>query len=92
MIGLLFVRRWWAARIVQVFLILGSLEWIHALMLLMRERQAFGQPYTRLVMILGAVAVVTAASALLFRTARLRERFRLTASEPLSKPPGSVAQ
>jgi hypothetical protein len=80
MLGLLFVRRWWAARIVQVFLVLGSLEWLRALILLVHLRRAFGEPYLRLVAILATVAVVTAASALMFRTARLRGHFGLTAT------------
>lgn len=80
MIGLLFGRRAWAARAVQVFLLLGTIEWVRTLILRVSERKALGQPYLRFACILGTVAVVTAASALMFRTARLRERFGLTAS------------
>ena len=80
MIGLLFVCRPWAVRVVQVCLLLGSLEWVRTLIVRMMERKALGQPYLRFAFILGTVAVVTAASALMFRTARLRERFGLTPS------------
>ena len=80
MIALLFVRRAWAARIIQVYLLLGSIEWIRTLIFRILERKTLGEPYIRFGFILGTVALVTAGSALMFRTARLRERFRLTAT------------
>lgn len=80
MIGLLCVRRPWAARVIQVFLICGSIEWVRTLMLRMAERRAIGQPYIRFALILGTVAIVTAASALVFRTQRLRSHFGLPGS------------
>jgi hypothetical protein len=80
MCGLLFVRRAWAARTVQVFLLLGSLEWLRTLIFRMLERKALGQPYLRFAFILGTVAVGTAAAALMFRSARLRQRFGRPAS------------
>jgi hypothetical protein len=38
---------------------------------------ALGQPWVRLVVILGTVALLTAASALVFRNPRLKARYRL---------------
>jgi hypothetical protein len=38
---------------------------------------ALGQPYTRMSLILGAVALATLASALVFRARALRERYGL---------------
>lgn len=80
MICLMFVRRSWAARVIQLGLLFGTIEWVRTLMLLIATRKELGQPYTRLGVILGAVAAVTAASALVFRTRRLRRRFRLSVS------------
>lgn len=79
MVGLLFVRRAWAARTVQVYLVLGSIEWVRTLIFRLLERKALGQPYVRFAFILGTVAVATAASAFIFRRAQVRERFGLTA-------------
>ena len=80
--GLLAVPRPWAARAVQAGLALAALEWLRTAALLVARRQATGAPYTRLALILGAVAAVTALSLLAFRSARLRRRYRLEPFEP----------
>jgi len=77
LIALLFVPRAWAARVVQLGLSAGALEWVLTLIRLVEIRQATGQPYGRLAAILGGVAVFTAVSALVFRNRQLRGRFGL---------------
>ena len=69
--------RAWAARCVQLALLAGTLEWLWTGLLLVQERMALAQPWVRLALILGVVALLTAASALVFRHPRLRARFRL---------------
>ncbi len=77
LIALLAVPRWWAARLVQLVLVLGTIEWIMTLAELAFERMVQGEPAARLIAILGTVAVLTAASALVFRTAPLRRYYGL---------------
>lgn len=72
---LVFVRRPWAARATQAILVLGAAEWIRTLALLVEERRAAALPHARLALILGAVAALTAASAFVFETRRLRDRY-----------------
>ena len=72
LIALLLVRQPWVARLMQVVLILGALEWIRTLYELAQVRAALGQPYTRMVVILGVVAAVTFCSALLFQSPTLK--------------------
>ena len=72
---LLFVRRPWVARVFQVVLLLGALEWIWTTIEFTRIRMAVGEPWVRMVVILGVVALFTAASALVFRTRGLRQRY-----------------
>lgn len=79
LLGLLTVRRPLAARAVQVALLLGTLEWVRTLVVLMSWRLQAGQSARRMVIILGCVALVTALSALPFRSARLRRRYGLAA-------------
>lgn len=74
---LLAVPRPWVARVVQVCLLAGAVEWVWTVLTLAQHRIAMGQPWHRLVVILGAVALLTAASALVFRNARLRARYRM---------------
>jgi len=72
---LLFVRAPWAARVLQAALALGALEWLRTAAALVALRQSMGQPWTRLALILGAVALATAACALVFQWRPVRERF-----------------
>ena len=86
LIGLLAVPRLWAARLLQVVLLLGAAEWVRTLIVLGRIRDEQGLSATRMVIILAAVAILTAASALVFRTRRARARFRVVVPEG---PPAS---
>jgi hypothetical protein len=79
LLGLLAVPRPWAARTLQVALVLGSVEWLRTLAAFAAERLSLGQPVLRLVLILGAVALFTLAAAWMFQHRSLRTRFRLAA-------------
>lgn len=74
---LLLAARPWAARLVQVALLLGAVEWLRTLAAFAAERIGMGQPYLRLTAILVATALFTAVCALVFRHPRLRRRYRL---------------
>jgi len=76
MLFLLLLRKPWVAYCYQALLVVGAAEWLRTLVEIMRRRQAMGEPWTRMAIILGAVAVITAASALVFRTEALRERYQ----------------
>lgn len=82
------VRRWWAARLAQVVLLLGAIEWLATLVDLAGERVLEGEPVLRLVLILGTVAVATAASTLVFLSRRLRGRYRLRSARVGAIPAG----
>ena len=75
-IALLFVRKPWAARLVQAVLVLGAIEWATTLVGLVQMRMAQGLPATRLAIILGAVIAVTLAAALLFETRAMKSVYR----------------
>jgi uncharacterized membrane protein YgaE (UPF0421/DUF939 family) len=74
---ILLIRAPWAARVLQVALLAGAVEWLRTAAALIAIRQSLGQPYTRLALILGGVALATVLCALLFRWRPVRERFRL---------------
>ena len=82
LIALLFVPRAWSARVLQVGLVAGALEWLHTLASLVAVRQAQGAPYVALATILGTVALLTAVTALVFRDRRIRTRFRMGIPPP----------
>lgn len=63
----LFVPRRWAQVLVAGALALGTLVWLWTLVGDVQQRLAYGEPWLRLVLILGGVAVFTALSAWLIR-------------------------
>jgi hypothetical protein len=71
----LLVKQKWVARGVQVLLVLGAAEWVHTMWSILQVRKAANEPWVRMVVILGAVALFTAASALVFETRALRRRY-----------------
>ena len=77
LIALLFVRQPWVARLMQVVLILGALEWLHTLYGLVQMRAALGEPYGRMLIILASVAAITACSALVFQSKTLKRVYGL---------------
>jgi len=62
---LLAVRRAWTTGVVRLLLVLAAIEWIRTLIMLVAERRATGMPWTRLLIILGSVAIFTIASAIM---------------------------
>jgi hypothetical protein len=70
------VPRRWAALLVQGGLLLGAVEWIRTLVAIASRREAVGEPWVRMAVILGAVAVVTLLSILVFRGRAVREHYR----------------
>jgi hypothetical protein len=82
LVAALTVRRRWIVRLVQVVLLLGAIEWVATLLHLAFWRAAAGEPFVRLVGILGGVAAVTAASAFVFQTAPLRRFYGFERTVP----------
>jgi len=75
MLGLLAWRQRWVARVYQVFLVAGGVLWVRTAVVLYQERQAAGAPAGRMLAILGAVALATALSALVFESGRMQCRY-----------------
>ncbi len=76
----LFIRKAVIARIFQIILILGSIEWIRTTFLLVAIREQEGRPWTKLVVILGSVALFTFASLFVFFLKTLKARYGLNKS------------
>ena len=62
LVALLAWRRPWVSRLLQAALVLGTIEWAWTAHILVQQRIAEGRPWGRLAVILGIVALVTAAS------------------------------
>jgi len=72
---LLLVRKAWVPRALQVTLLFGAVEWLRTLYFIAQMRIEFGMPWMRMAIILGAVALFTALSCLVFSNKTVRKRF-----------------
>ena len=73
---LLFLRKSWVPLLFQVLLVLGAFEWLRTLFMFAQMRIAFDEPWTRLAIILGAVALFTALSGLVFKNRKLASYYQ----------------
>ena len=74
---LLLIKKPWAARTIQVFLLLGAIEWIRAMLGYIDIRKTIGDDWGRLAIILITVSLLTALSGLVFRGKSLKKRYEL---------------
>ncbi len=77
---ILFIRKPWVPGLYVGVLLLGAAEWVRTLLVIADVRQAQGAPWIRMAIILGAVALVTALSTLVFATKAMKVRYGLLAS------------
>ena len=75
LIGLFTVRRPWARRTLQIALAFGALEWLRVMLNLAEMRQLKGEPWERMAIILGSVAVVAALAALALEARAMKAYF-----------------
>jgi ferredoxin len=66
----------WVRRVFIAILWLGAVMWIAIAAQNWQTRVTLGQPWARMVLILGGVAALTAGSSLIFFTRAVRERYR----------------
>jgi hypothetical protein len=80
--GLLLARVAWVPRVFQVILVLGGLEWIRRTWVLRAQRIEAGEDWVRMAVILGAVAMFTFVSALVFQNRKVRGWYGAGAAMP----------
>lgn len=78
-IFLIFVKANWVPPVMQIILILGTLEWVRTAFVLIYQRQELGQPWLRMTIILAAVALLTFISFLIFRSKTIIARYQKAA-------------
>ena len=69
------IRRPWVPWLMQLALFAGAVEWLLTAHRFVQIRIHYDQPWTRLAIILGAVAALTAISGLVFRNKALKARY-----------------
>ena len=74
---LLVVPRPWAARVLQLALLAGAVEWLRTVVVSALPRTALGRSCPRLALVLVAVVLFLAAFAAVFQQSAVRRRYRL---------------
>ena len=74
---LLLLKKPWVARFFQVAMLIIMAEWLHTTWRYVQLRQQMNQPWHRLLLILGVVALLSGLSALVFRPDSLRRAYGL---------------
>ncbi len=87
---LLSVRSAWAVRVVQAALAFGVFEWIAATARFVAERRATGEPAGRLLLIMGAVILLTVIAVVTLESAGPRSRYGLRTARFFSAGPPPV--
>lgn len=82
---ILLSKKKWTMRIFQVFLLVGGAVWIERTISLVRSRQQLNQSWIRLAVILGAVALFTILSTLVFKSKKIQGIFT-KGQGPVSPP------
>ncbi len=75
LVPLLAVRRRWVAGVARCTLWLGTGVWLYSILRFTSERLRLGEPWIRMAVILGGVALFTALSSIVFSSPRLRAWF-----------------
>lgn len=82
-----FFRRPWASRLLQVCLLLGSVEWVRTAISLVMARREVGEPFLRLAIIMGGVALFTFVASLVLRSDRLKAHFNPKSASSSNEAP-----
>jgi hypothetical protein len=75
LLPLLLIDRKWVARMMEVVLALAALEWVLILVDVIGQRNIENRDFSKTAIILGATALFSLVSALLYETPRLRRRY-----------------
>lgn len=73
---LFFIKRRYILRIIQVVLLAAGLEWIRAMLVYIEARKSIGDDWTRLAIILSAVALYTVLSGLFLQNRKIMDKYK----------------
>lgn len=70
---LLFIKRIWVVRTIQIILFLGAIEWVRSMLSYIEIRKSINDDWTKLAIILSVVALFTALSGLTLQMKNLKK-------------------
>ncbi len=73
---LLFIKKIWVVRTIQLFLLVGAFEWLRTMFVYIGIRKSIGDDWTVLAIILSVVAIVTFSSGLVFQSKSLKKVYK----------------
>jgi len=73
---LMFIKKPWVPRLLQIILVLGALEWVRTVFSLIKIRNETGESWTRMAIILFVVGLFTLLSALVFERPTVKKIYK----------------
>lgn len=74
-LGLLWVKKRWSLLVLQLFAYGAAVIWTSTAMAIVQERLALGEPWERVAVILGTVALFSVLAGLLLNTPVVKEKY-----------------
>ena len=74
---LLFIKKAWVARVIQIALLFGAVEWIRVLFEYVEIRKQIEQDWIKLAVILSVVSLFMIFSALIFQNKAMKRLYKL---------------
>ena len=71
----LLIKRRWSLIALQALAYIGGGVWISTIIVIAQRRIAFGEPWSRMAYILGAIALFTILSGLLLNSQKVKEKY-----------------
>lgn len=72
---LLLIKKRWVLIVIQLFALAGAGVWIYTIVIIADERMRSGEPWIRMAVILGGVALFTLLSGLLLNLKKVKENY-----------------
>jgi hypothetical protein len=72
---LFLIKKWWSLFSLQMLMCLGAIIWANTTVRIVQKRLLSGEPWIRLVIILGAVTLFTIITGLLLNSAIIKQKY-----------------
>lgn len=72
---LFLIKKRWSLFTLQMLMYLGAIIWVNATLQIVQERLSSGEPWARLVIILGAVILFTVVAGLMLNSSTIKEKY-----------------
>ncbi len=78
------IKRKWVANVFTILLVIISIDWVSTAFNFYMERKMKGEPYMRMLIIIGVVSLISLCSTLIFKQKKMKERYSANSGASLA--------